>query len=113
MSLQLQDVMLVAAVVVTATLFWRIHGLRERALTVTRRYCEREELEFLDETVGLERLTLARDSRGKRRLTRIYRFEFTVTGGERYVGHTIMQGGRVQRVELPPHCYTPPPEQLH
>ncbi|EKF74659.1 hypothetical protein A11A3_07563 [Alcanivorax hongdengensis A-11-3] len=113
MNLQLQDLLLVTAVVVIAALFWRAHGIRERALAVTRRYCERQELEFLDDTVGLERLTLDKDRHGKRRLTRIYHFEFTVTGGERYSGRTYVQSGMVQRIELPPHRYTPPPEQLH
>ena len=64
-------------------------------------------------TVGLEKLTLEKDRHGKRRIARIYRFEFTVTGGERYPGHTYVQGGLVQRVELPPHRFTPDPEQLH
>ena len=110
MSLDLTDIALVTAVVVIAALFWRSHGIRERALVHTRRFCQREQVEFLDDTVGLEKLTLAKDRHGKRRITR---FEFTVTGGERYPGHTYVQGGQVQRVELPPHRYTPDPEQLH
>ncbi|MCG8394392.1 MAG: DUF3301 domain-containing protein [Pseudomonadales bacterium] len=113
MNLDLVDIALVTLVVVVAALFWRSHGIRERALVYTRRYCEREEVEFLDETVGMEKLTLRRDDNGKLRVTRIYRFEFTVTGGERYPGHTYVQGGQVQRVELPPHRYTPPPDRLH
>ena len=113
MNLDLTDIFLVTTVVIIAALFWRSHGIRERALAYTRKYCEREELEFLDETVGMERLTLQRDSHGKLRITRIYRFEFTVTGGERYQGHTIVMAGMVQRVDLPPHRYTPPRERLH
>ncbi|MED5389380.1 MAG: DUF3301 domain-containing protein [Pseudomonadota bacterium] len=113
MNLDLMDIGLVTAVVVIAALFWRSHGIRERALIYTRRYCEREAVEFLDDTVGLETLTLEKDHHGKRRLTRVYRFEFTVTGGERYTGHTYVQGGVVQRVALPPHRYSPPPEQIH
>lgn len=113
MNLDLGDIFLVTAVVIIAALFWRSHGIRERALAYTRKYCEREALEFLDDTVGMDKLTLQRDSNGKLRITRIYRFEFTVTGGERYPGHTYVQGGHVQRVELPPHRYTPPPERVH
>ena len=113
MNLDLTDIGLVTAVVVIAALFWRSHGIRERALIYTRRFCQREEVEFLDDTVGLEKLALMKDRHGKRRITRIYRFEFTVTGGERYPGHTYVQAGHVQRVELPPHRYTPPPERVH
>ena len=113
MNLDMADILLVTTVVIIAALFWRAHGIRERTLVYTRKYCEREQVEFLDDTVGMEKLTLQRDGNDKLRITRIYRFEFTVTGGERYSGHTIVMGGVVQRVELPPHRYTPPPEQLH
>jgi hypothetical protein len=112
-NLDLSDVLLITALVMIGALFWRSHGIRERALVATRRFCERQKLEFLDESVGLEKLTLSKDNHGKRRITRIYRFEFTVTGGERYEGRTVVQGGVTQRVELPPHRYTPPPEELH
>jgi hypothetical protein len=106
-NLDLSDVLLITALVLIGALFWRSHGIRERALVATRRFCERQKLEFLDESVGLEKLTLSKDNHG------IYRFEFTVTGGERYEGRTVVQGGVTQRVELPPHRYTPPPEELH
>lgn len=113
MNLDLSDIFLVTTVVIIAALFWRSHGIRERALVYTRKYCQREQVEFLDDTVGLEKITLQRDSHDRLRITRIYRFEFTVTGGERYQGHTLVMGGVVHRVDLPPHRYTPPPEQLH
>ena len=57
----------------------------------------------------MEKLTLQRDSNGKLRITRIYRFEFTVTGGERY-GATPSSWA-VHRVDLPPPLH-PTPEQL-
>ena len=113
MNLELGDLFLVTTVVIIAALFWRSHGIRERALVYTRKFCEREDIEFLDDTVGMDKLTLQRDSHGKLRVTRIYRFEFTVTGGERYQGHTIVMSGVVQRVDLPPHRFSPPPERLH
>ena len=113
MNLNLTDLLLLAALAIGAALFWRSQRIRETALRATRRHCEREEVLLLDQTVGLKRFRLARDERGRWGLWRIYAFEFTVTGGERYPGHTYVQAGHVQRVELPPHRYTPPPERVH
>ena len=57
------------------------------------------------QTVGLKRFRLARDERGRWGLWRIYAFEFTVTGGERYQGETRLRGERVHSVVLPPHRF--------
>lgn len=112
-NLALTDVLLLAALVLGAALFWRAQRIRETALRVTRRHCEREEVLLLDQTVGLRRLRLRRDQGGRLRLWRLYEFEFTVTGGERYKGETEVLGERVQRVVLPPHRFTREPDQLH
>ena len=77
---------MVSLVSARAALFWRSQRIRETALRATRRHCEREEVLLLDQTVGLKRFRLARDERGRWGLWRIYAFEFTVTGGERYQG---------------------------
>ncbi|ASK35732.1 hypothetical protein CEK62_15750 [Alcanivorax sp. N3-2A] len=112
MNLDLTDLLLLAALVLGAALFWRSQRIRETALRVTRRYCEREDVMLLDETVGLKRLRLRRDNQGKLRLWRVYEFEFTVTGGERYRGETLVLGERVERVTLPPHRFVDEPDRL-
>ena len=112
-NLALTDLLLLAALMIGAALFWRAQRIRETALRVTRRHCEREEVLLLDQTVGLKRLRLRRDGEGRLRLWRFYEFEFTVTGGERYRGETLVAGDRVVRVTLPPHRFSPEPDQLH
>lgn len=113
MNLALTDLMLLAALVIGAALFWRAQRIRETALRVTRRHCEQENVLLLDQTVGLKRLRLRRDGNGRLRLWRFYEFEFTVTGGERYRGETLVASDRVVRVTLPPHRFTREPDQLH
>lgn len=105
MNLNLTDLLLLAALAIGAALFWRSQRIRETALRATRRHCEREEVVLLDQTVGLKRFRLARDERGRWGLWRIYAFEFTVTGGERYQGETRLRGERVHSVVLPPHRF--------
>ncbi|GAA5132592.1 DUF3301 domain-containing protein [Alloalcanivorax gelatiniphagus] len=113
MNLALTDILLLAALVIMAALFWRAQRIRETALRATRRHCEQEQVLLLDQTVGLKRLRPRRDEHGRLRLWRLYEFEFTVTGGERYKGETEVLGERVRRVVLPPHRFTREPDQLH
>ncbi|HEX5676525.1 MAG TPA: DUF3301 domain-containing protein [Alcanivorax sp.] len=112
MNLELTDLLLLSALVLGAALFWRAQRLRETALRATRRHCQQEQVLLLDQTVGLKSLRLRRDSRGKWGLWRCYDFEFTVTGGERYHGETLLIGERVSGVTLPPNRFTRDPDQL-
>lgn len=86
-----------------AAWLWHAHGLNERALAAVRQYCAKADVELLDDNVALRRLALLPDARGRRRLARIYGFEFTVTGEQRHDGRIVMFGRHVARIELAPH----------
>jgi hypothetical protein len=92
--------------------FWHAHGLRERALERVKQHCARLDLELLDGNVALRRLTFTRDAQGRKRLARIYNFEFTVTGEQRHPGTITMFGAHTAQIELAPYPFemkTPPP----
>ncbi|MBA3981433.1 MAG: DUF3301 domain-containing protein [Alcanivorax sp.] len=89
--------------VAAGALIWRGQGVRERALLATRLRCQREGVVLLDQTVALRQTRLARDADGRLRMRRVYQFEFTVTGGERYQGETTMLGLSPRHIMLPPH----------
>lgn len=103
--LTLSDLLLLTLFVVVAIWFWRAQGAREHALQATRQHCQQEGVDLLDQTVALKKVWWRRDASQRLRLWRLYQFEFTVTGGERYTGHTEMLGPRVLRIELPPHRF--------
>ncbi|WP_133491036.1 DUF3301 domain-containing protein [Alcanivorax sp. 24] len=113
MNLQLTDLLLLSALCIAAALFWRAQKIRESALLATRRYCQREDVSLLDETVALRRVRIRRDPGQGWCLLRCYSFEFTVTGGERYQGEIRMLGPRVLSITLPPHRFSPENERLH
>ena len=71
---------------------WRGYGIRELALKMARRHCEKLDIELLDQNVALRGLRLRRDQRGHLRLAREYDFEFTVTGDQRLSGCIILFG---------------------
>lgn len=90
--------------------FWHAQGIRERALAAVVRHCRQEGVELLDDTVAFARFGLERDLRGRRRLGRRYRFEFTVTGERRHHGEVVMFGPRVGGIRLDAYAVETPPE---
>lgn len=88
-----------------AAWLWRAHGLREHALALVRRHCQRLDVELLDGNVAFRRLAWLADARGQRRLARIYDFEFTVTGEQRLRGNITLFGRHPGRIELDAHPF--------
>lgn len=99
---ELGDVALWLLLAAIAGFWWRGHAVRELALTATRNHCRRFEVQLLDETVVLRRMRPVRSGSGLR-LRRIFEFEFTSTGDERYRGWTVMLGRRLESIDLQPH----------
>ncbi len=88
---------------------WHGHGLRERALARVKRHCEQADVELLDGNVALRRIALLPDARGRKRLARVYGFEFTVTGEQRHSGSIVMFGAHPGPIQLAPHPFRTPP----
>lgn len=88
---------------------WHAHGLRERALELVKQHCAKADVELLDGNVALRKLALLADARGRKRLARVYGFEFTVTGEQRHTGRIVMFGQQLGRIELEPHPFRAPP----
>ena len=81
--------------VVLAALTWFVVDsmrARERAHAAGRRACDRNHLQFLDDTVELVSLRPARDEEGRLRLRRVYAFEFSDPHSE---GGNNRRNGRV------------------
>ena len=92
---------LLALVILGAALWlWRDSlRAREAAARVSRRACESEGVQFLDDTVSMVgmRPTLAY---GRPHLRRIYEFEFSRRGDDRQTGSVTLTGERVDTMYL-------------
>lgn len=108
--LELTDVAILLVFISCAAWLWRGHGIRERALALVRRHCEKAEVILLDDNVALQRLQLLPDGRGRRRLARVYGFEFTVTGEQRHIGSVSMFGQQLGKIELAAHPFVAKPD---
>lgn len=76
---------------------------REIAIAAGQEAAAKYQLQFLDETVALTKLRLARDGSGRLRLLRIYGFEVSDTGVERLSCSITLLGYRVETIDIPPH----------
>jgi Protein of unknown function (DUF3301) len=96
------DVLLLLATVGLGAWFW-LDSLRAReiATAVCRHACERQQLQFLDGTVSLKALGVARNSRGRLQIRRVYRFDFSEDGLSRCQGQAVTVGSEVKDVLLP------------
>ena len=77
--------------------------VRELALRAGRDYCRNIGVQFLDETVSAEGISLKRDPEGQVRIRRRYEFEFTSDGERRYRGEIRMLGARLLDVHVELH----------
>ncbi len=75
---------------------------RERAVHAGKRVCERDGLQFLDDTVQIVKLWPARNPDGRLALRRTYRFEFSDDGARRRGGIVVMLGGQIESLDLDP-----------
>lgn len=103
MYLTLTDLLLWFVIATAAYLWWYGRGLKDAALKAAKRYCQSQQLQLLDESLVLNKLRISRDDRGQLCLKRHYRFEFSATGDERYLGVVELNGKRILRIELQPH----------
>ncbi|MBD8492044.1 DUF3301 domain-containing protein [Pseudomonas syringae] len=110
--LTLGNIFVLMLLATVAAWLWHAHGLREKALERVKQHCARLELELLDENVAFKRLAWVPDAQGRKRLARLYGFEFTVTGEQRHPGTITQFGAHSAQIELAPYPFeikTPQP----
>jgi Protein of unknown function (DUF3301) len=73
---------------------------RERMTAACARICGDMQLQFLDETVALAQLRLTRNAMGWLAWRRMYVFEFSESGSDRWKGRALLTGLRVESVQL-------------
>lgn len=100
------DDLILIALLLSAYLYW-FNGqqAKEVALRAVRANCLDLDVQMLDEYVALNSIRLKRDQAGKVRVRRIFLFEFSSTGNERYNGVCIMLGRRVESIQMEPYRF--------
>jgi hypothetical protein len=101
----LDDIFLIALLLV-AYLYWsKAQQVKELALKATRAHCLNMDVQMLDEYVALDGIRLKRDEAGKVHVRRSFLFEFSSTGNERYNGRIVMLGRQVESIHMEPYRF--------
>ena len=96
----LADLLIVAFAVALAVYRLSAMRVRELAIVAAERSAQMADVQLLDQTVSLARVSLSRDRTGRWRIWRQYRFEYSRDGLERETGDIIMLGRRLEAVLL-------------
>jgi len=88
---------------------WSAIRAKEIAVRAGAHACEKNNVQFLDQTVERRILKFRRDSRGNPGWYRSYHFEFATDGEFRYQGEVTMYGHRVHSIEMDPFPENLPP----
>lgn len=97
----LLDLLLLALPAALVLLWWDGARARELAVGHARRACRERGLQFLDQSVALERWCPLRDGSGRATFGRDYAFEFADEAGRRDRGTVRMAGTRLLGVRFP------------
>ena len=98
MTLTWADLLFVAIAGTAAWYWFASTRVRELAIAAARRSTSQADVQLLDQTVSLARVSLSRDQGGHWRIWRQYRFEYSRDGLDREIGHIIMLGQRLEAV---------------
>lgn len=83
--------------------WWTAYGIKQLALQATLKYCRKMDVQLLDQSLALKRISVTRSTNGRLQFIRMFDFEFASTGNDRYVGETTMHGRICTNIELSPH----------
>lgn len=95
------DLLILAVPAALASLWWTGSRAHELAINHARQACRQQQLQFLDQSVALDRMRPARSAAGRSCFRRDYRFEFTSAGEFRDEGNVTMLGHRLLKVWFP------------
>ena len=80
--------------------WWDTLQSKEIARMTGQNACQIASVQFLDDTVELKKFWLRRNPRGHLEICRLYFFEFSSDGANRYKARITMLGKKVHEVEM-------------
>jgi hypothetical protein len=80
--------------------WWKSRDNHTFALQSVRRYCEKRNIQLLDETLVFQSFIFATLANNKKYFCRKYIFDFCASGTDRHRGELLMRGDALARVVL-------------
>lgn len=98
--LDIYDLTLLLPLLLLMMYWWRSSGQKSVAVAGARSYCRERNLQMLDETLVFRHFRWERDAMGKRRLCRIYEFDYSQAGEDRHTGEIMLSAYTILRIIL-------------
>ncbi|MEM7692218.1 MAG: DUF3301 domain-containing protein [Pseudomonadota bacterium] len=96
--IELIDIAVLGGILAILAYAFAATRVRELAIMAARRSTKTADVQLLDQTVALNRVSMSRDRKGSWRVWRQYRFEYSRDGVTREDGQIIMLGKELQAV---------------
>jgi hypothetical protein len=98
MTLSLGELLVFFAFGLGVVYFLGATRVRELALSAVQRASREGDFQLLDQSVHIRRISLSRDSTGRWRVWRQYRFDYSLEGVDRRQGVVTMLGPQLQSI---------------
>lgn len=106
----IQDIYIFFIPVLIAIAIWHQHKLNRVALAYALGYCQKQNMQLLDQSVALKRIRVTKSADNLPAFERCYRFEFSLRGDRRYNGWVTLVGQKLTSIKTDPiheHSFTP------
>ena len=94
------DVMIFFVFILLAMHWWRISEQKTFAIRNAKIYCQGRNVQLLDQTLVFKGLRLEKTNTKWRKICRVYEFDFSSDGEDRFKGEIILNGFNFLRVIL-------------
>ncbi len=93
---------IIALLILSGVIWFWLDSIKTKELAsqAAAKACVDMGVQFLDQTVSLEKLKRSRNHRGHFTFLRIYCFDFSTRGDQRYQGRAKMLGQKLLQVQL-------------
>ena len=96
----LYDVILFLIFLLLIMYWWRISEQKTFAIRNAREYCQGRNVQLLDQTLVFKGMRLEKANNKHRKLCRVYEFDFSSEGENRFTGKIILSGFNFLRIIL-------------
>ncbi|AUN95082.1 DUF3301 domain-containing protein [Pseudazoarcus pumilus] len=100
------EIVFFAALCALAWFWFDTVKAREVGRAAAKLACRREGVQLLDDTVAFRSLRPTRDDEGRMALRRVYDFEYSADGNDRYRGSVMLLGREVVMLDVSSHRRT-------
>ncbi len=99
----MNEILILLLLFFIAWFIWSGIRSKEIACKIGEIQCQKNNVQFLDQTVERRKLSLSRDSRKNPCWFRSYHFEFATNGEHRYEGNIEMYGHQIKSITMDPY----------